>query len=119
MGAYDRAIDLALNTLELNRKASDVLGDLAQYYAKKGKISFADSYITQARSNNPSDATLIYEEAQVRAATGRPKEAIPLLRSAFEKGVSPEQAKHDPEFGGLRGNPDFEKLVRESFEESK
>jgi serine/threonine protein kinase/tetratricopeptide (TPR) repeat protein len=110
---YDRAIGLASKALEVNPKDANVLSDLARYYAKKGEVQLADYYITQARSDNPSNPTLIYEEAQLRAATGRPKDAIPLLRSALSKGVSPEQAKLDPEFGGLRASAEFQKLVSE------
>ncbi len=113
MGAYDRAIDLASKALGVNPKDAYVLSDLARYYAKKEEIPLAAYYITQARLNNPSDPSLIYTEAQVRAASGLPKQAIPLLRSAFEKGVSPEMAKLDPEFSGLQGNPEFQKLLNE------
>jgi serine/threonine protein kinase/tetratricopeptide (TPR) repeat protein len=111
MDDYDRAIDLATKALGDNPKDANVLGDLARYYAKKGEIQLADYYITQAQLDRPSDPFLIYEEAVVKAATGRQKQAIPLLRSAFEKGVSPEMAKLDPEFGTLKGSPEFEQLV--------
>jgi serine/threonine protein kinase/tetratricopeptide (TPR) repeat protein len=113
MDEYDRAIDLATKSLGENPKDADVLGDLARYYAKKGEIQLADYYINRARSDKPSDPELIYDEAQVRAATGRSKEAIPLLRSAFENSISPERAKLDPEFGSLQDSPEFQKLVNE------
>ena len=113
MEAYDKAIILARKKLDLNPKAPYVLGDLAQYYAKIGEMPLADSYITQARAGSPSDPSLIYQEAQIRAAAGRPTQVISLLRSAFEKGLPPEQAKLDPEFSSLQGNLEFQKLVNE------
>jgi serine/threonine protein kinase/tetratricopeptide (TPR) repeat protein/TolB-like protein len=113
METYDKAISLANEELRVNPQGANALGDLARYHARRGDMSLAEHYIRQARSIEPSDPDLIYEEAQVRALANRQVEALESLRMAFEKGCLPEQAKLDPELSSLHNDPGFQKLVRE------
>ena len=119
IGAYDKAISLAYNDLRVNARNATALESLALCFAKKGEASLAAYYIRQARSINASDPQLIYSEAVIRALANQPESAVESLRSAFEKGTSPWQAKLDPEFSSLQTNPAFIKLVNDSVEKSK
>jgi serine/threonine protein kinase/tetratricopeptide (TPR) repeat protein len=115
---YKKAISLAIAALGVNPKDTGVLGDLALYYAKTGQAALADYYIRQARSIDASNAELIYCEAVVRALANQQAEAMNSLRLAFEKGISPRQAKLDPELKSLQGRPEFQKLVAEYLNKS-
>jgi tetratricopeptide (TPR) repeat protein len=110
---YNKAISLAIANLGVNPRDTNVLGDLALYYAKTEQVPLADYYIQHARSIDSSNAELIYDEAVVRVLAKQPTQAIKSLRLAFEKGLSVKQAKLDPELKSLQGRPDFQQLVAE------
>ncbi len=111
METYDKAIALANKELDVNPKDATILGSLGLYHAKKGNASLANYYIHRARSIDASDRQLIYSQAVMQALANQPGAAMESLRSALEKGVPPEQAMLEPEFGSLRTNPAFLKLV--------
>ncbi len=108
---YDKAIHLAFLQLQVNPKSAGVTSDVALYYAKKGNAALALQYIHQARSLDAGDLQLIYDQAQIEALAGKHKEALATLRSAFQKGYSPQEAANDPELTSLKGLPEFTKLV--------
>jgi len=110
---YDRAIALCYRQLQVNPRSADTMADLARYYAKKGDAEHAQQYIHKARSIDRSDLQLIYWEAQVDALTNRPADALKILREAFQKGYSIEEALYDPDLGKLQGLPEFTQLVSE------
>jgi len=111
--AYDKAIQLAFEQLQVNPKLAAVTGHLGLYYAKKGDAAHALAYIKQARSLDPEDLQILYYQVEVDSLAGHPQEAIPTLRQAFKKGYSPEEAMSDPELGSLKSLPEFTKLVNE------
>jgi serine/threonine protein kinase/Flp pilus assembly protein TadD len=117
-GAYDTAIRLAFQQLEVNPKSANVTGDLALYYAKKGDAPHALQYIRQARTLDPSDVQLIYTQAEIYALSDRQKDALVTLREAFEKGYAVEEASNDPEMAKLKSLPEFADLVREYAKKS-
>jgi serine/threonine protein kinase/tetratricopeptide (TPR) repeat protein/TolB-like protein len=109
---YNRAIALANKDLKVNPRNATALGSLGLYYAKKGDTSLARHCIHRARSIDASDVQLIYNEAVILALANQSAAALESLRSAIDKGISPEQPMLDPEFTSLHGNPDFEKLIQ-------
>jgi Flp pilus assembly protein TadD len=111
MATYDKAITLAYQTLQLNPRSAETMGDLALYYAKKGDAVHSVQYIRQARAIEPSDLQLLYSETQVLALAGKQSDALHSLRAAIEKGYSPEEARNDPELRSLQGLPEFARLV--------
>jgi len=111
--AYDAAIKLAYQALQVNPKSASTTGFLALYYAKKGEAEQAMQYIRQARSIDSSDVQLMYSEAQVYAIAGKQAQAISALRTAFQKGYSPEEAQNDPEMDKLKGLAAFSQLVNQ------
>jgi len=114
--AYDKAISLAFQQLQVNPKSAGTMGDLALYFAKKGDANDARNalqYIQQARAIDASDVQLMYWEVQVKALTGKPEEAIKALKLALEKGYPAQEAWNDPELQKLQALPQFSKLVNE------
>ena len=109
---YDKAIGLAYKELQVNPHKTETMGGLALYYAKKGDSTQAFQFIRRARSIDPNSNQLIYNEAVVQALANHPDEAIKVLREAFQKGYSPEEASNDPELKSLEGHPAFGELLR-------
>ena len=110
---YDKAIALAYKDLAVNPRNSDTLGSLALYYAKKGMPAEALNFIQRARSINKEDVGLVYTAAVVEALANHPDNALRLLREAFQRGYSVQEASSDPELNSLRSRPEFEKLLAE------
>jgi serine/threonine-protein kinase len=110
---YDRAIALAFKQLQVNPRDASVLDGLGVWYAKKGNAIQALDFMRRARAVSPDDLTIIYDQAQVFAITGRTAEALKALREALQKGYSLEQARSDPELAALQKTPEFGKLVKE------
>ncbi len=111
--AYDQAISLAFQQLQVNPRSAGTMGDLALCYAKKGDASNAQQYIQQARAISPDDIYLMYSEAQVKTLIGKPEEALKALRLALEKGYSAQEAWNDPELQKLQALPQFSQLVNQ------
>jgi tetratricopeptide (TPR) repeat protein/TolB-like protein len=109
--AYDRAIQLAFQQLQVNPKSAEVTGDLALYYSKKGSAVQALQYIRQARSLDPADVQLVYDQAQIYASADKQKEALASLKEAFQRGYPPDEAQSDPELAKLKALPEFARLV--------
>ena len=110
---YEIAIDLASKQLEMNPRNVDALGSLALYYAKDGNLPQATDCIRRARLMDPSSSYLIFDEATVNVIAKHTPQALESLRLALEKGYSPKLVEVDPEFSGLRSNPNFERLLKE------
>ena len=111
--AYDKAISLCFQQLQVNPRSAETMGDLALYYARKGDARNGLQYIRQARAINSGDVQLIYSEALVKALVGKPEDALKSLKLALEKGYSPQEAWNDPELQKLQALPQFSKLVKD------
>src|SRR6266536_1437668 len=105
--AYDKAIQLAFQQLQVNPKLAAVTGHLGLYYAKKGDATHALTYMKQARSLDAEDLQLLYYEVEVKSLAGHQQDAITGLRQAFKRGYSPEEAMSDPELASLKSLPEF------------
>jgi len=113
---YDKAILLGKKDLATRPRDVVVLDHLGLYYAKRGNAALADQYIGLARSIDPSDPRLIYDEAIVCALADRPTRAMESLRLAFSGDhYLAQRAKFEPAFGNLQGRPEFKKLVTQSW----
>ena len=88
------------------------MSHLAGYYAKKGDRQKSIEWLGRSRSLEPNNVELIYEGALVHALDNHRDEALANLREAFQKGASPEQARHEPEFKNLQGRQ-FDNLLAE------
>ncbi len=113
VNTYAKAINLAYKELGVNPRNSDAMGSLALYYAKKGDPRQAEDFIHRARTINPDDLNLVYQEAVVHAVNNSTDQALKSLREALAKGYSLKEAMSDPELGSLQSRPEFSKLVKE------
>jgi tetratricopeptide (TPR) repeat protein len=111
--AYDAAIQLAAQTLQVNPNDTDALGNQAIAYAKTGNKTTALHLIERARRLDANNIDLMYTEATIHALAGRSKEAIAGLREALRHNYSPDVAAADPEFAALRKTPEFAAMLQE------
>ena len=73
----------------------------------------AREILDAALSDFPQSAGVRYELACWEATHGKPSEALRRLREAIERDPEVgELARSDDDFGSLRGEPEFEALVR-------
>lgn len=110
---YDEAIGLAYKELQVNPRQANAMNSLGLYYAKKGDSTQAIQFSRRARSIDPDNIQFMYNEAQVMALANHPEEALKILRQAFQKGYSPNEARNDPELKSLERRPEFDKLLEE------
>lgn len=111
MATYDKAIALAYKDLQVNPRAASTLGSLALYYAKKGDSAHALEFIRRARSIEPENVSLLYNQAVVDCLANRREESLRVLGEALQKGYSLEETKNDPELSELQKLPQFAQLV--------
>ena len=109
---YDAAIKLALKAYQVNTRDALTLGELALYYAKNNDLNRAQNFIAKAREINASNNILIFNDAIIQALSGKPEDALKLLREALKNGFPVGMAKSEPELASLR-SPEFEKLIKD------
>jgi len=112
MATYDKAIALAYKELQVNPRAASTMEHLALYYAKKGDSAHALEFIRHARSIEPENVSLLYNQAVVSCLAGRQSESLSVLDEALQKGYSLEEAKNDPELAELQKLPQFAQLLK-------
>ena len=111
---YTRAIELAYRELEVNPRDATALGALAVYYARKGEKRGKEQalqLIARARSIDPSDDDLMYDEAIVNVLAGRTREALKALQRALENGFSAGVVRSEPDFKSISSLPAFHHLL--------
>ena len=89
------------------------MGYLASYYAKKRESAKALDFIKRARSIDPHDVYLVYQEGFVEALAGRTSDALKSFREAFKRGYPVEEAQKEQELKDFRSRPEFDKLAKE------
>jgi tetratricopeptide (TPR) repeat protein len=76
---YDKAIDRANKSLEVDNDNQDLFAVLAESYTAKGDKAKAAEY----RKKLPADATSMFNEAAKLINSGKDAEAVPLLQGAI------------------------------------
>lgn len=115
---YEQAIALGFKELQTNPQDAEAMSEIALSYAKIGKAQEAQNFIRQARGIEKNNVSYIYTEAQIDALSGRPAEALKLLREALEKHYPADYAAGDEDLKNLNGNPEFVNLIKQ-FSEKK
>jgi serine/threonine protein kinase/tetratricopeptide (TPR) repeat protein len=110
---FEQAISLAYKELRVNPRDAVTKGRLALWYAKKGDVSQALKFVSEARAIDSNNVDLIYYQAQAFALSGDKVKAVAALHDAFKKGQPPSIAQAEPDLESLREDPGFQNLVKE------
>jgi tetratricopeptide (TPR) repeat protein/predicted Ser/Thr protein kinase len=116
---YDKAIALAFQELQVNPQSTNAMGDLAEYYAKKGEPMRASEFIRRARGIDKKDVELIFSQATVENLASQPSDSIRTLRDALSKGYPVQEVESNPDFDNLKSRPEFQALVKEFRQPAK
>ena len=108
--AYDDAISLTYQLIQVNPADAEALGTLAICYAAKENSKQALEFIGRARAIDPKSNLLMYEEAEINVAAGQNAAALDSLKQALRNGYSLAEAMADPVLKPLRDMPEFTRL---------
>jgi len=107
--ALNRAIELALKTLDAQPMDLSIHANLAEYRSRlgdsRGALKEIEAIPAQSRSPFMTRFAIAYE------LTGHRDRAIELLRSTLKNRASLNQIKDDPDLAGLWRDPEFQKAV--------
>jgi tetratricopeptide (TPR) repeat protein len=109
--AFARSIALARDQLRLNPTDVDALSFLATGLAKTGHARDAAEPMRQALAAPGKVPETFADAAIVAALAGRDAEALDALRRAVAAGYCREIIAVQPEFAGLRDNPEFRAVI--------
>jgi serine/threonine-protein kinase len=104
---YDRAIALAYKELQVNPASAVTRCNLGLYYAKKGEDERARPFLADAAAADPTDVSILYNQAVAHALAGRVPEAAQALEKAVKAGYPLGFVKDDPDFKTLWADPRF------------
>jgi tetratricopeptide (TPR) repeat protein len=99
--AYERAVELALEQLQINAEDYYAMGELAKYYAMLGEESQATEYLERALDLSPDDPDLQLNAAIVHARLGHVEDARSWLEKCRQGGITE---------GWITANPIFDDL---------
>ena len=99
---YGAAISLAYKLVQVNPKDTDALANLANCYAKTGDSKQALVFIARARTIDPNDNVLAYDEGIINVLAGKSAQGLASIEQALQNGYSEEQVLADPELLPLR-----------------
>jgi hypothetical protein len=88
------------------------MGILALYYARKGGLSRGLDLITRARSIDPKNNQLLYNEAIIQALSKHNDPALKALAICVKNGYPKGIVKHEPDLAPLYKTPEFIALVK-------
>ena len=111
--AYDRAITLAHQELQVNPRNAATTTDLALYHAKKGSDQTARRLILEARRIDPANVNIVYSEAVIHVLARRFPEALRTLREALGMGFSVAMADADIDLRPLREDPRYAEMRKQ------
>lgn len=111
--AYDKAIALAYQELQVNPRDTSAMGSLSLYYAKKGDATHSLDFIRRARDIDKKDVTLIYIQATDENLANKHDDALKSLRDALRNGYPLNDAEADPDLANLTSTPEFKQIAKE------
>jgi tetratricopeptide (TPR) repeat protein len=110
--AYERAIKLARDKLELNAKDADALSILAVNYAKMEKFEIAVKEITRARNLAPNDFAVLRRCIIVLELSNQRDKALEVLREYKKLDGSLYEINENPFLTNLRLDKNYQKLIK-------
>lgn len=109
--AYEKAVVLLMNQLRVNPRDPRVAGMLAVCEAKLGRSKEALRHVSDAVSEAPDDAQVLYRKAVVNALLGNSDDAISSLKVALAHGYSASEIEKDDDLNSLKTLPAYRRLM--------
>jgi serine/threonine-protein kinase len=110
-GAYRKAIAMAEEKLKVNPKDAEVLSWLGLYHAMLQEKAAALRSMNQALGAGGDNPEILFNAAKTENQLGEKGKALEYLQKAIASGYSKFFARDDPEFGGMRGDERFRRVV--------
>jgi len=108
---YEKAIDLALKSLELNDNDARVHQYLAISHLYAGNKDKAAFYIQNAQRLSPEDVEVTYARVRFWSQFVDMEMALSALSALIKIGYSQELLEVDPDLAGLRSLPQYSDIV--------
>ena len=109
--AFQRAVDLGSQALEVNPRDPATHASLAFCLAKLGEADRSRRSMDTALRLDPSGISTKYRAAKIAAMRNEPEQAMKYLKAAIDGGYSVPEAAREPEFAPLRARADFQQLI--------
>jgi eukaryotic-like serine/threonine-protein kinase len=114
MGAYQRAIALALEEVKKTPEDPYLPSVLGRYYAGLHDREHALPWIRKSVALAPNDPSVMERVAESYEELGMRSEALEFIGKALRMGYSVSYAKSDPALKALRRDPGAPPAIRES-----
>jgi serine/threonine-protein kinase len=109
--AYQTAIALAAEAVDVNRRDAAALSSLALYRAKLGQADRALRDMNKALAVAPNNKDILFNSAVTSELAGRRSEALTYVGRAIHEGYSLNEIVTEPELGKLRQDASFQAVV--------
>jgi tetratricopeptide (TPR) repeat protein len=114
MEAYKKAISMAEQRLKVNPRNTDVLNDLAGYWAMLDDRSRALDYLDRSLVGNEKNKDLLFRAALVYNQLRETGTALEWLSKALAAGYSKSVASKTPDLDNLHDNPRYQALMQQN-----
>jgi len=112
--AYQRAIEIGEQNLEINSHEVDTMSDLAYYYTRIDQVDKSRDLNQVALNAAPDDMYVHYNSALMHAQWGETSAALSALERAVELEYQVDLLLLDPGLRGLMAEERFKKLVSQN-----
>ncbi|REL24270.1 tetratricopeptide repeat protein [Rhodohalobacter sp. SW132] len=109
--AYERAIELAYEQLEVNPNDAEVVISIAGYYARLGNGDLSRRYILEALDLAPQNTYVMYLGGSAYESLGMRHEALTWIKKAIEGGYSISEIQNQPELKELVDDVHFQDIL--------
>ncbi len=116
--AYHKAIELALANLTKSPNDSDLLIQIADFYASSGQGEKSLVYLRKALALSPDDPNVIYRAGETYEILGQRAKAIPLIARSLAQGYHATDVERSPELAALRSDPAFQSALAKAKNEN-
>jgi Flp pilus assembly protein TadD/TolB-like protein len=110
--AFERAIDTARVSLQLNPNDAYTRSVIALSLAKCGKTAEAQEEIQRALQIDPTSRLVLYKAAVIAVIRGANDTAMSWIERAIAAGYPASELDGDPELGAIRDLPSFRTAVK-------
>ena len=105
--AFERALELGRQQLQINPRDTDALALMAEYSAMLGRRSEALGYLKRVLNPPPEDPEILAYAAVVHNQFGEREQALAWLNKAVARGYPPRELAAFVELDNLRQDPRF------------